>query len=93
LGAIVVYVILGFTIMARKALRRGVQKTLVGVKQGAMAGQRKKLPAGAQKRSNVLAFSLPMAVASVLLIPLLINHDCPLWQQQAPPSGQTSDQP
>jgi len=75
LGATVVYVVLGVYLMIRKAMRRGVQKAVFGVKPGAQGNNVKKTKAGVQRKSQLLAYSLPVAVATILLVPLLVYHN------------------
>jgi len=89
-GATVVLVLLGVYLMVRKAMRRGVQKAVFGIKPGAQANNLKKTPAGAQRRSQLLAYSLPVAVAVILLLPLLVYRDTK--PQKNPSSEQTSVQ-
>jgi prepilin peptidase CpaA len=95
-GAAVFYVLLGVVSMLRKLFRRGVQKTVYGVKSGAARDNLKKTPAGARRRDQLLAFSLPVALATGLLVPFLVARDDPRVRaamHKTPPSEQASAQP
>jgi prepilin peptidase CpaA len=76
LGMMVVFVLLGTALLVRKLFRRGVQRTVFdAARPGPLGSHQKKTPAGAQRRDQLLAYSLPVAIATALLVPLLIIHD------------------
>jgi Flp pilus assembly protein protease CpaA len=94
LGSMIALILLGVVLMVRKLFRRGVQKTVFNVKQGAQAGNLRKTRAGMKRRDQVLALSLPVAIATGLLLPFFIQHNSlhrPV-PQKTPPSEQASVQ-
>jgi prepilin peptidase CpaA len=93
-GSVVVFFIIGVVRLVQKALRRGVQKTVFGVKERAAKDNIKKTPTGAQRRDKLIAYSLPVAIATALLLPVSIWTDQYKQRQvQAPPAQQASTQP
>jgi prepilin peptidase CpaA len=93
-GSVVVFLILGAVRLLQKFFRRGVQKTVFGVTERAAKDNLRKTPAGAQRRDKLIAYSLPVAIATALLLPVFIWTDQYKQRQvQAPPAQQASTQP
>jgi Flp pilus assembly protein protease CpaA len=93
-GSVVVFLILGTVRLLQKVFRRGVQKTVFGVKEGGARTNVKKTAAGAQRRDKLIAYSLPVAVATAILLPLCFPRDLHLpVPVKATPAAQASTQP
>jgi len=86
-GSVVVFLILGTVRLLQKVFRRGVQKTVFSVKDQARATNLKKTKAGARRRDQVLAYSLPVAIAAALMLPLVKAPDQPLLVMSLPNSS------
>ncbi len=85
-GSVVVFLILGTVRLLQKVFRRGVQKTVFSVRHQAAATNMKKTKAGAgaRRRDQVLAYSLPVAIAAALMLPLVKAPDLPLLVKSLP---------
>jgi len=93
-GSVVVYLLLGTVRLLQKLFRRGVQKTAFNVQQGAKTSNLKKTPAGARRKDQLLAYSLPVAIATGLILPFFVLYDQrhPVPPKD-PPSEHASAQP
>jgi Flp pilus assembly protein protease CpaA len=90
-GSVVVFLVLGTVRLIQKAFRRGFQKTAFGLKAGAARDNIKKTPTGAKRRDKLIAYSLPVAVATALLLPCLALDDLHLRHlPKVTPSAQAS---
>ena len=93
-GSMLVFVVLAVVRLFQKLLRRGVQKTVFSVKEGAARDNAKKTPVGARRRSDVIGYSLPAAVATALLLPCFFWSDLGLPKPvKVTPAVQASTQP
>jgi prepilin peptidase CpaA len=98
LGSMIVFLLLGIVGMIRKFFRKGARKTLFGMKHGAARDNLKKTATGMRRKDQLLAFSLPVAVATGLGVALFVWRDDPRviehrqHQAQAKPSHQESEQ-
>jgi len=89
LATIPVLLLLGTALMIRKVMRRGAKRAMFDMKPRAQGGNVKKGKATPQRSEIWLAYSLPVAIATalVLLYPLL--HD---QEHRAPAKAQASEQ-
>jgi prepilin peptidase CpaA len=95
LGSIPVLLLLGTALLIRKIFRRGVQKTVFNVAGKVHVENIKHGRKGPKRRAEVLlAYSLPVAVSTALLLAWLVVHDQqnPVPAQAETPNQQASTQ-
>jgi prepilin peptidase CpaA len=95
-GSLMIFSVLVIVRMLQKVFRRGVQKSVFGVKERAAGSAVKKTKAGAVRKDRVIAWSLPLAVATGFLLPFFAPADLRLPLQlpvKTAPSPQASTQP
>jgi prepilin peptidase CpaA len=83
LGTGVVLVLFLPVMLVRKVMRKGFRRTFFQFGNRPAAKGGKRLPAGAQPRDRVLTYSLPVALSTALILPLIptLRHDLGLqWQ-------------
>jgi prepilin peptidase CpaA len=92
LGSVPLMLVLGTVLIVRKMFRRGVQKTVFGVKDRAHRDNLKKTRGGQKRLEVLLAYSLPVAVSAGLLLAYVVVHDQnhPFPPKADPPSEQAS---
>jgi prepilin peptidase CpaA len=88
-GSLVMFVLIGLCFLVRNAVRRGLGKTLANVAHGAKRDNLRKTPGGLKRRDQLLAFSLPVALATALLLPLLLLTDL---HHPRPPRNEPGEQ-
>jgi prepilin peptidase CpaA len=93
LGSVVVFLVLATVRWVQKFFRRGVQKAVFGFKQNVHGTGLKKTKAGMQRRDKLIAYSLPVAIATVVLLPLLTPKDLGLPAPKPAAAAHASTQP
>jgi Flp pilus assembly protein protease CpaA len=75
LGTVVVMALLAFADLVRRVIRRGPQKAIFSLKSQPPRGKDgKPLPVGAQRRKSLVAYALPIAITTAVLV-LLWNKE------------------
>jgi Flp pilus assembly protein protease CpaA len=89
-GSLTIFLLLALVRIARKAMRRGLRRTIVDAARPGAGAARKKVPVNAHTRDKLIAKSLPVALATAVLLPLLTATDLHLTAAKATPSAAVS---
>jgi prepilin peptidase CpaA len=86
LVSLCVLVLLTVFSLVRRLLRRGPQKVIFGSRRPGV-GATKKMPAGTRRRDQLIAYSLPVAIATALWLPWHCHEDLHLHLPALPPAA------